>query len=204
MLFLGKLIKMKNFAVLILLALLLPFKMVSGQYYDTGEDPSSLKWLHIKTKRFDVIYPESYGSEGIKYAWSLDNSFSKLSSLYSIKKIRIPVIIHNYTTYSNGYVAWAPRRIELYPTPEQNTIPLDPVDQLTTHEMTHVLQMYSLKKGFSNLMNVPFGEQFTGIISILLPMWFLEGDAVFAESVLSTSGRGRTPSFQKTAESYRT
>jgi hypothetical protein len=188
---------MKNRSVFIFLALLFPFYMVSGQFYDTGEDPSSLKWLQIKTKRFDVIYPESYGAEGIRFARSLDNSYLKLSSLYSMKKIRIPVIIHNYTSFSNGYVAWAPKRIEMYPTPEQNTIPLDPVEQLTTHELTHVLQMYSLRKGFSNLMNVALGEQFTGVISILLPMWFLEGDAVFAESVLSTSGRGRIPAFQK-------
>jgi hypothetical protein len=46
-------------------------------------------------------------------------------------------------------------------------------------------------------MSFLFGEQFTGVVSSLLPMWFLEGDAVFAESVLSPSGRGRTASFQK-------
>ena len=176
---------------------MLPVSFVSGQYYDTGEDPALLKWLQIKTKRFTVIYPESYGQEGIKFARSLDNSFSKLSSLYSIKKIRIPVIIHNYTTFSNGYVAWSPRRMEIFPTPEQNTIPLDPIEQLTIHELTHVLQMYSLKKGFSNFMTGIFGEQFSGVISVLLPMWFMEGDAVFAESLLSGSGRGRVPTFQK-------
>ena len=46
-------------------------------------------------------------------------------------------------------------------------------------------------------MSFLFGEQFTGVISSLLPSWFLEGDAVFAESVLTQSGRGRTPAFQK-------
>jgi hypothetical protein len=188
---------MKYRYILIFLVLLLPISYVSGQYYDTGEDPASLKWLQIKTKRFTVIYPESYGPEGIKFARSLDDSYSKLSSLYSIKKIRIPVIIHNYTSFSNGYVAWAPRRIEIYPTPEQNTIPLDPVEQIATHELTHVFQMYSLKKGFSQIMTWLLGEQFTGAISVMLPMWFMEGDAVFAETVLSGSGRGRTPAFLK-------
>lgn len=188
---------MKNCSILLFLALLLPVPPVSGQYYDTGEDPSSLKWLQIKTKRFTVIYPQSFGEEGINYARSLDNSYSKLSSLFSVKKLRMPVIIHNYTSFSNGYVAWSPRRIELFPTPEQNTIPLDPVEQLTTHELAHALQMYSLKKGFSNFMTVPFGEQFTGFIAVMVPMWFMEGDAVFAESALSSSGRGRSPSFMK-------
>lgn len=168
-----------------------------AQYYDTGQDPASIKWMQIKTNRFILIYPESYGPEGLKFAKSLDDSYTKLTSLYSEKKVRIPVIIHNYTTSSNGYVAWAPKRMEIYPTPEQNGIPMDPIEQLTTHELTHVLQMVSLNQGFTRAMSILSGEQFTGLISVQLPLWFMEGDAVYAESLLSPSGRGRTPSFQK-------
>ena len=173
------------------------FTVSSAQYYDTGQDPGSLKWMQIKTGRFTVIYPQKYGSWGIAFAKSLDEAYSKLTTLYPDKKFRIPVIIHNYTTQSNGYVAWAPRRMEIYPTPEQNTIPLDPNEQLTIHELTHVLQMESLNKGFTKAISVLLGEQFPGIVSSLLPLWFLEGDAVFSESVLTESGRGRSPSFQK-------
>jgi hypothetical protein len=176
---------------------LLRITSVSGQYYDTGTDPAALKWMQLKTDRYTLIYPESYGQMAIEYAHSLDRSISKLSSLYQVEKIRIPIVVHNYTTFSNGYVAWAPRRMELYPTPEQNTIPLDPVEQLTIHEMTHVMQMSSLHKGFTKAMTYLLGEQVTGIVSALAPMWFLEGDAVLAESILTGSGRGRTPAFQK-------
>jgi hypothetical protein len=170
---------------------------IKAQYYNTGQDPASLKWLQIKTRRYSLIYPESYGQEGLKFARSLDESFSKLGSLYPERKVRLPVIIHNYTTFSNGYVAWAPKRMEIYPTPEQNGIPSDPIDQLTSHELTHVLQMTSLNKGFTKVMSIIFGEQFTGAVSAFLPQWFMEGDAVFAESLLSQSGRGRTPAFLK-------
>jgi hypothetical protein len=170
---------------------------IIAQYYDTGQDPASIKWLQIKTKRFNVIYPSTYGAEGIKFAKSLDDSYSKLSILYPERKVRLPVIIHNYTTFSNGYVAWAPKRMEIYPTPEQNGIPLGTIEQLTTHEMTHVLQMTSLNKGFTRALTAIGGEQVIGGIAALLPMWFMEGDAVFAETLLSPSGRGRTPSFQK-------
>jgi hypothetical protein len=170
---------------------------VSAQYYDTGQDPASVKWKQIKTNRFTIIYPESYGQGGINYAKSLDESYTKLLSLFPEKKFTLPIVIHSYTVQSNGYVAWAPRRMELYPTPEQNTIPLSPDKQLAIHELAHVMQMESLNHGFSKVMSYLFGEQFTGIVSSLLPTWFLEGDAVFAESVLSPSGRGRTASFQK-------
>jgi len=183
--------------IYIFAAVLLVSQATYAQYYDTGSEPASLKWLQIKTDRFNVIFPENYSSGGIAYARSLDESYAKLISIFPEKKIKIPVIIHNYSTNSNGYVAWAPRRMEIYPTPEQNTIPLDPVSQLTIHELTHVFQMESLNSGFSKGMTLFVGEQFTGIVASLLPLWFLEGNAVFTESILTESGRGRIPAFQK-------
>ena len=171
--------------------------IVSGQYYDTGQDPANLKWLQIKTERFRVIYPEKYGAQGIEFARSLDKAYSDLGSIFPERKFRLPVVIHNFTTESNGYVAWAPKRMEIYPTPEQNSIPLDANRQLALHELTHVYQMESLNKGFTKAMSVILGQQFTGIVAALLPQWFMEGEAVYAESVLSESGRGRSPSFQK-------
>jgi hypothetical protein len=188
---------MRHRLIILCTALLLSIQAVNAQYYETGQDPASLKWKQIKTDRFTVIYPENYGPGGILYAKSLDKAYSQLISLFPGKKFTIPVVLHNYTIQSNGYVAWAPRRMELYPTPDQNSIPLAPEKQLAIHELAHVLQMESLNQGFSKGMSLLFGEQFTGILAALLPTWLLEGDAVFAESVLTQSGRGRTPSFQK-------
>ena len=101
------------FILLYIILFLYCHRIVSAQYYDTGQDPASLKWMQIKTDRFTVIYPEKYGSGGIAFAKSLDDAYSKLVSLFPEKKFRIPVIIHNFTTQSNGYVAWAPRRMEI-------------------------------------------------------------------------------------------
>lgn len=188
---------MRSLRILSCICFIILNSAASAQYYDTGQDPGSLKWMQIRTGRFTVIYPKTFGPAGVNFARSLDEAYSKLTTLYPEKKFRIPVIIHNYTTESNGYVAWAPSRMEIYPTPEQNGIPLDPNRQLALHELTHVAQMESLNKGFTKAMSYVLGQQFPGIVSSLLPLWFLEGDAVFSESVLSRSGRGRTPSFQK-------
>ena len=188
---------MKYLQISIIFILILNTQSIYSQYYDTGQDPSSIKWLEIKTDRFRVIYPESYGKEGILYAKSLEDSYCRLTNLFPEKKFRIPVIIHSYSTESNGYVAWAPKRMELYPTPEQNTIPLGTRSQLALHELTHVFELVSLNQGFSKVMSFLLGEQFTGITSVMLPLWYFEGNAVFAESVLTESGRGRTPDFQQ-------
>ena len=169
--------------------------IVKGQYYNTGQDPANLKWLQIKTGKFTVVYPEKYGSQGIEFARPLEKANSDLSLLFPQMKFRIPVVIHNFTTESNGYVAWAPKRMEIYPTPEQNSIPLDPVRQLALHELTHVMQMESLNTGTTKFLSFLLGQQVTGAITLTLPMWFMEGDAVFSETVLSGSGRGRSPDF---------
>jgi hypothetical protein len=187
-----------NFRILpFLLIVLLSGTTLSGQYYDTGQDPSSVKWMQIKTDRFTVIYPQSYGAGGAAFAKSLDDAYNRLTTLFPAKKFRIPVIIHSLSTESNGYVAWAPGRMEIYPTPEQNSIPMDMNEQLALHELAHVFQMESLNQGFTKVLSVLLGEQAIGIVSSVLPLWFLEGDAVFAETYLSASGRGRNASFQK-------
>lgn len=187
--------KLRQALLLILLAILPT--VLSAQYYDTGQDPASFRWLQIKTGKFRIIYPETYGSAGIDFARSLDDAYSRLTTFFPEKKFNIPVIIHNHTTQSNGYVAWAPRRMEIYPTPEQNSLPLDNNTQLAIHELTHVLQMESLNKGFSGFMSVFLGEQFPGAITALLPLWYLEGKAVLTETALTASGRGRSAAFQK-------
>ena len=197
LLFLYKLPLMKSTRALAVVLSVFLSGIASAQYYNTGQDPASLKWMQIKTDRFTLIYPKTYGDAGIDFARSLDNAWSQLSQRYPVKKFRIPVVIHNHTTGSNGYVAWAPDRMEIYPTPEQNSIPLDANTQLAIHELTHVMQMESINSGFTKAMSVISGQQFTGVVAGLLPLWHLEGDAVFSESVLTGSGRGRTASFQK-------
>jgi len=188
---------MKSRAGLLLPVFFLITVTLSAQYYNTGQDPAGLKWMQIKTDRFKIIYPEIYGKEGIEFARALDRAYLNMSPEYKAGKFRIPVIIHNCTTQSNGYVAWAPKRMEIYPTPEQNSIPLDNNTQLALHELTHVFQMETLNKGFSGVMSVLVGQQFPGVVSALVPLWFMEGDAVYNESVFSASGRGRSAAFQK-------
>lgn len=180
---------------MILITCMFPIAEISGQYYNTGQDPSSISWKHIKTGKFDVIYPSGSDSLGIKFAGILDESYSCLTQLLPKGKLRIPVVIHNYSTRSNGYVAWAPRRMELYPAPDQNAIPGNQDRLLAIHETTHVMEMEALNTGFSGIMSFFLGEQFTGVLSAMLPFWYLEGNAVVSETLFSSSGRGRNPSF---------
>ena len=124
-----------------------------SQYYDTGQDPASLKWKQIETEHFTIIFPESFSILAGHYASLLEESYSNALTLYPKAKAKVPVIIHNYSMESNGYVTWAPKRMELYPLPGQDNLPLDPARLLTMHETTHVMQMASLNTGFNRILS---------------------------------------------------
>jgi hypothetical protein len=167
----------------------------SAQYYETGQDPASLKWNQINSEHFKIVFPDSFLQQAGKFAVELENAYLKLNTVYPLKKVSIPVILHSYSMVSNGYVSWAPKRMEIYPLPDQDNIPMDVVKQFALHELDHVMQLQSLNQGFSKGMSYLFGEQFTGALSAFIPLWFLEGDAVFSETKFSVAGRGQFPVF---------
>jgi len=195
---------MKRIVILLLMSLLTVVR-AGAQYYDTGQDPASLKWLQIRTPHFRVIYPEDFGSGAELYARLLEQSYNRLSTIYPGVKTVIPVIIHNHSMLSNGYVSWAPRRMELFPLPGQDNLPMLPAVQLTVHETTHVLQLSSLnRKGAGRILRYLLGEQAVGLSALEIPMWAFEGDAVYAETVTGLSGRGRSNVFTQGARALAT
>ena len=186
---------MKKVIILFIMSLL-TLARAGAQYYDTGQDPASLKWLQIKTTHFRIIFPTDFGSEATRYARLLEKSYGKLSVLYPAVRTKIPVIIHNHSMQSNGYVSWAPRRMELFPLPGQDNLPMHPARQLTVHETAHVLQLGSLNgKGLGRALTWIIGEQAVGLAAVEVPTWAFEGDAVWAETASGLSGRGRSNVF---------
>ncbi|MBE0675959.1 MAG: hypothetical protein IH591_14980, partial [Bacteroidales bacterium] len=83
------------------------------------------------------------------------------------------------------------------PTPEQNSIPVDFQRRLINHEMVHVKQISALQTGVTGIFSRFGGQQYTGIVAAMLPFWFLEGDGIIYETLLTPGGRGNNPSFNK-------
>ncbi|MDD3876831.1 MAG: hypothetical protein PHT69_09430 [Bacteroidales bacterium] len=166
-----------------------------SQYFNFGQSPSGLKWEQIKTDRFRLIFPQDYSGNAQKMAHYLETSYPKVTYGPSLTD-RTPVIIHNQGLMSNGFVAWAPQRIELFPAPAQRSLALDYSQHLAVHELRHVVQLNTLKQSTTKFLSYLFGEQAIGAITgLYLPLWFLEGDAVLAETALTLSGRGRYSEF---------
>lgn len=168
-----------------------------SQYYSTGQDPASLSWRQIKTEKYRLIYPVSFSSQAQYLANVLDLVARHETTTLKARVPRIPVIIHSQSALSNGLTVWAPRRIELYPCPPQDSYAQEWLEQLAIHEYRHAVQTAGMNRGFTRILSYLFGEQATGaVLGLYIPTWFLEGDAVCTETALSNSGRGRLPAFE--------
>jgi len=168
-----------------------------AQFYSGGEDPAHIRWNQLQTDHFKVIYPSDFVSEARRMTDLLEFYYEGNSSGLDHRPRKIPVILHNHSVNTNGFVAVAPKRMELVTTPASDSYSQDHFEQLVLHEFRHVVQVDKLDQGLTRAMKIILGEQAQGAVAGEMPFWFLEGDAVDAETTLSNSGRGRQPSFEK-------
>ena len=184
--------------VILLFSLIIIHSEVNAQYFSNGEDPASVKWNQIKAGKFRIIYPQNYSEMAQHYINLMRLTSPNVAGPYlNMNKIkRVPVVLHNRTTTSNAMVPIAPYRMEFFEMPPQNSYPQIWSKQLALHEYRHVVQMNKMNQGLTRGLFFVFGEQgIAAVMGLWLPFWFIEGDAVFSETVFSHSGRGRTPDF---------
>ncbi len=182
---------------LFLFILFTGFLVVSkAQYFQTGQDPAYLKWRQINTKNFQIIFPDYYETQAQKLAVVMEKVYLVGGKTLNYKPKKISIILHTQTVKSNGLVAWAPKRVELYTIPHQGIYAQNWVEQLAIHEFRHVVQIDKVNSELPKILKAIFGEQGTALFfGVYVPWWFIEGDAVVIETALSNSGRGRFPSF---------
>ena len=187
--------------LLTIIYLLLFSLTASAQFYVTGDDPGRLKWKSIDTDSYRIIYPSDNDSLARVYATKLEKFKIPVSRTTGYVTGQgdgklMPVVLHTYNG-SNGSVAWAPKRMDLFTLPSAYDVdPLPWSTMLSVHESRHITQM---QFGMTNVQRpfcYAFGEMWNILVSILYPkMHFIEGDAVVAETALTRSGRGRTADF---------
>ncbi|KXB08416.1 hypothetical protein AKJ55_01050 [candidate division MSBL1 archaeon SCGC-AAA382M17] len=188
-------IRIKKF-VLLFICILASIE-AGAQYFMSGQEPASTKWEQINSEHFQLIFPENYKENARYVANILEYSYDRVSNSMECKPRKVSVIIHNKSVTSNGFVAPAPHRVELYSVPPQDNNPMPWLEHLCVHELRHWVQIDKLNQGITRILNYIFGEQATAVVAGLLPMWYLEGDAVISETVLTKDGRGRVPDFTK-------
>ena len=179
----------------LIILILLPY-CASAQYFVVGQDPASIKWREIKTDNFQIIYPSDYEAQAQRVAHIFEKVYNYSGYTLKHQPKKISVILHTKTIKSNGFVAWSPSRVELFPTPNQEMYSQEWIEQLAIHELRHHVQIDKIESELPAIFKILLGEQASSlVIGAYLPFWFLEGDAVVTETAQSRSGRGRLPSF---------
>ena len=193
---------MKRRGWILLCCFLLAAAPARAQFYSAGTDPGRVRWSQVRTDNYRVIYPRGMDSLARAYALSLQREYPRVgrSAGYAPSQFchqPMPVILHAFTSYGNGMVMWAPRRMELYTLGDpSDTDPLPWMQNLTTHEPRHAVQMQvgrtwpfkALRWLTGDLSDVIWWSAYTGIA-------FSEGDAVVSETALTPFGRGRNADF---------
>jgi hypothetical protein len=185
-----------NILFLLLLFLFCIFQGLQAQFYSTGEPPASLTWKQIRTPHFRIVFPTSLYQDANLLANSLEYHKTATESTYTWNVRKFQVVMHGSSIRSNGYVSWAPKRMEIVPVTPQNSYAQDWISQLALHEYRHVVQLDKLNQGFTKGLSLFTGEIAVGGISSLIPLWFYEGDAVWNETRMSATGRGRVAGFE--------
>jgi len=173
-----------------------------AQFFITGDEPTRIQWRQVSSEHFNLIYPKGLDSLALEYGRELEmwrvpvgQSIHYLPGEYTRGKI--PVVLHPFNSYANGSVAWAPKRMDLYTTPDAYPNAAMSWDRmLAIHESRHVAQMQLGLSGVLRPFNWFIGEMANGAAAGLYGHWsWLEGDAVVAETGLTNTGRGRTADF---------
>lgn len=187
--------KYNVFILTIALIFNISIKTLYAQYYYTGVEPFKTDWKKKEFNRIRLIFPAEADSLANIYLWWLIKSDSLNDLDYRVGHKRLDVVLHPNTVMSNGFVAWAPRRMELVTQPDAEGDATLWHKTLSVHEMRHVKQMYSLNSGTIGALSWIFGQQAVGLAAGFVHPWIFEGDAVWAETHYSFSGRGRSANF---------
>jgi len=196
---------MRNFNIKIALLVLFSFSLTitaKAQLYSDSGDPARLKWYSTQTPHYQIIYPQGldslakvYGRLFEYYRPQEEWSSGLLPGQYLKKPM--PIVLHSYNAYSNGFVAWGPRKVGLYTIPEATgDEALKWEKELAVHESRHISQFMMSRKGVFKPLGWLFGEVIGDMVIGVYPgMAMIEGDAVATETGLTNAGRGRSAEF---------
>src|SRR5262245_59740359 len=160
----------------------------------TRYDPTLRFWT-IRTAHFDIHAHQREDEMAKRLAQVVERVRQKFEPVLGVPRGRVQVILVDQTDLSNGFANPFPYdTIEITavaPPPESiigNTT--DWLELVFTHEYTHILHL-DRSRGFIEGVRRVFGRVPVVFPNTFLPIWQIEGLAVFEESRMT--GEGRIP-----------
>lgn len=166
-----------------------------------GKHDSDINWKSIDTKNVKVIFPLGTDNHAKRIADVIDYIHDNATISVGEKSKKIDLVLQTQQTISNGFVTLSPYRSEFFAVSPQDQSALGTpewLDLLAVHEYRHALQYANANRGFTKFLHIVAGQNgWAGGLGFSIPSWYLEGDAVLSETLLSENGRGRNPYFFK-------
>ncbi len=182
--------KYKNIkiSILSLFILIITTPIAFAQLFYHPQNPLSVKWKQLKTPELHLIYPEEIEHQTLLLAAKIKAFKKPLYQDLNPQPNRYPTLLQNRGINSNAFVQIAPRLSHFYTTPEQGFDSQNWLSNLAIHELRHMVHFDYLTKP----QKFPLLQELKlAYLGIRIPLWFLEGDAVFHESYLTQAGRGK-------------
>ena len=104
-------------AFLVALLLLTAAAPLRAQYESFGTEPLKVQWRQLQGANYSVVYPQGLDSLARRYLYLFESSRAQAGDLLRIEVPKVPLILHPYALTPASSPVWAPRRLELFPTP---------------------------------------------------------------------------------------
>ncbi|MBI5665498.1 MAG: PD40 domain-containing protein [Nitrospirae bacterium] len=186
-----------------------PFILKPLPSYSATIDPS-FRFSTIETEHFVIHFHQGLDEIAGKAALFSEKMHGKLSPVFQwAPRERTQIVLIDNMDFANGMATVLPyNAIYIFVVPPLPDMVLGEYDNwlelVLLHEYTHILTMDPVR-GYSDVMRSIFGKTLPGYdpLSLMLflatappnvfmPDWWLEGIATWAETDLTSSGRGRS------------
>ena len=166
-----------------------------------GEHAYNINWKSLETENVKLIFPEGTNFQAQRIADVIEYIHNSKTVSVGNKSKKIDIVLQNQQTVSNGFVTLSPYRSEFFsisPQDQQSLGTSNWLDLLSIHEYRHALQYANANRGLTKFFHIISGQNgWAASMGLSIPSWYLEGDAVLIETLLSKNGRGRNPYFFK-------
>lgn len=165
-----------------------------AQYYSWGSD-APMKWSTIEAPDIRMIFPDSAERAARRSFFYARRIRNDIGYGFTRGPMRIPFVLHAENFKANGVVMYMPKRVELLTIPDAESYSMPWLKQLTAHEYRHAVQFNNLNRGVFRILRYLAGQQSPTVGLLCMPAWAMEGDAVMAETEMSSFGRALQPAF---------
>ncbi|MEN8263178.1 MAG: peptidase S9 [Nitrospirota bacterium] len=202
--------KKKLFIILTLLLSVSLFSISKPQLLRAANIDPSFRFTTIETEHFDIHYHQGLREIAGRAALISEDVHEKLTSSFKWSpEGKTQIVLLDNTDFANGYATVLPyNAIYIFVVPPLAGTTLGEYDDwlelVITHEYAHIVTMDPVR-GFSSASRKIFGKPlpgfdplsvflflFTSPPNVLMPDWWLEGIATWAETEFTSAGRGRS------------